>query len=200
MSTAILTTKDMKDMRTSCYHFHSNRVQAIVTFIKNNKLFTIIIDYGLGIEYALVITITEYKLKTIPVLWFCYIISLILTQDTSKLYEEDGNYVIYKKQVWKNMYITTLYSPEYVDISTVSLVPSSDNYIEENMDLINRIPLISKELFEELIEEKLQNAEEALFKCEMTVDRIRALNKIVPENFPKDLYNILHTQLVKNII
>jgi hypothetical protein len=64
------------------------------------------------------------------------------------------------------------------------------------MDLINCIPLINKELFEELIEEKLQNAEEALFKCEMTVDRIRALNKIVPENFPKDLYNILHTQLV----
>ena len=150
----------------------------------------------MGIEYALVITITEDKLKTIPVLWFCYITSLILTQDTSKLYEEDGNHVIYKKQVWKNMYITTYYSPEYVDISVVSLVPSTDNYIEENMDLINSIALISNELFEDLIEEKLQNAEEALFKCEMTVDRLRALNKIIPENFPKDLYNILHTQLV----
>lgn len=150
----------------------------------------------MGIEYALVITITEDKLKTIPVLWFCYITSLILTQDTSKLYEEDGNHVIYKKQVWKNMYITTFYSPEYVDISVVSLVPSTDNYIEENMDLINNIVLIKNDLFEDLIEEKLQNAEEALFKCEMTVDRFRALNKIIPENFPKDLYNILHTQLV----
>lgn len=150
----------------------------------------------MGIEYALVITITEDKLKTIPVLWFCYITSLILTQDTSKLYEEDGNHVIYKKQVWKNMYITTFYSPEYVDISIVSLVPSTDNYIEENMDFINNIVLISNELFEDLIEEKLQNAEEELFKCEMTVDRLRALNKIIPENFPKDLYNILHTQLV----
>jgi hypothetical protein len=150
----------------------------------------------MGIEYALVITITEDKLKTIPVLWFCYITSLILTQDTSKLYEEDGNHVIYKKKVWKNMYITTYYSPEYVDISVVSLVPSTDNYIEENMDIINNIVLIRNDLFEDLIEEKLQNAEEALFKCEMTVDRLRALNKIIPENFPKDLYNILHTQLV----
>jgi hypothetical protein len=150
----------------------------------------------MGIEYPLVITITEDKLKTIPVLWFCYITSLILTQDTSKLYEEDGNHVIYKKQVWKNMYITTFYSPEYVDISVVSLVPSTDNYIEENMDIINNIVLIRNDLFEDLIEEKLQNAEEALFKCEMTVDRLRALNKIIPENFPKDLYNILHTQLV----
>jgi hypothetical protein len=94
------------------------------------------------------------------------------------------------------MYITTYYSPEYVDISVVSLVPSTDNYIEENMDIINNIVLIRNDLFEDLIEEKLQNAEEALFKCEMTVDRLRALNKIIPENFPKDLYNILHTQLV----
>ncbi len=181
----------------SCYHFHSNRIVSIVTFIKKNDLITITIDDDdMGIEYALVITITEDKLKTIPVLWFCYITSLILTQDTSKLYEEDGNHVIYKKQVWKNMYITTFYSPEYVDISVVSLVPSTDNYIEENMDLINNIVLIRNDLFEDLIEEKLQNAEEALFKCEMTVDRFRALNKIIPENFPKDLYNILHTQLV----
>ena len=181
----------------SCYHFHSNRIVSIVTFIKKNDLITITIDDDdMGIEYALVITITEDKLKTIPVLWFCYITSLILTQDTSKLYEEDGNHVIYKKQVWKNKYITTFYSPEYVDISVVSLVPSTDNYIEENMDLINNIVLIRNDLFEDLIEEKLQNAEEALFKCEMTVDRFRALNKIIPENFPKDLYNILHTQLV----
>lgn len=180
----------------SCYHYHSNRIEFIVTFIKNNDLFTITIDPCIEIEYTVVITITEDKLKTIPVLWFCYITSLILTKDTSKLYEEDGNHVIYKKQVWKNLYITTFYSPEYVDISTVSLVPSSDDYINENMDLINSIVLIRNELFEELIEEKLKNTEEALFKCEMTVDRIRALNKIVPENFPKDLYSILYAQLV----
>jgi hypothetical protein len=180
----------------SCYHFHSNRVESIVTFIKNKELFAITIDYDIGIENILTITITEDKLKTIPVLWFCYITSLILTEDTSKLYEEDGNHVIYKKQVWKNLYITMFYSPQVVDISTVSFVPSSDNYIDEKMDFINSIVLISKKLFEKLIEEKLQNTEKALFKCEMTVDRIRALNKIVPENFPKDLYNILHTQLV----
>lgn len=180
----------------SCYHYHSNKIEFIVTFIKNNDLFTITIDPCIEIEYTVVITITEDKLKTIPILWFCYITSLILTQDTSKLYEEDGNDVIYKKQVWKNMYITTFYTPEYVDISAVSLVPSSDDYINENMDLINSIVLIKNKLFEELIEEKLKNAEEALFKCEITVDRIRALNKIIPENFPKDLYSILYAQLV----
>jgi hypothetical protein len=183
-------------MQYSCYHFHSNRAVSIVTFIKNNELFAITIDYDMGIENILTITITEDKLKTIPVLWFCYITSLVLTQDTSKLHEEDGNRVIYKKQVWKNLYITMFYSPQVVDISTVSFVPSSDNYIDEKMDFINSIVLISKKLFEKLIEEKLQNAEKALFKCEMTVDRIRALNKIVPENFPKDLYNIIHLQIV----
>lgn len=176
------------------YHFHSNRIVGIVTFIKD-ELFTIIIDNNMGIENVLVITITEDKLKTIPVLWFCYIISQILTQETSKLYEEVNNHVIYKI-IWKNMYITTNYIKEYVGIPTVSLVPTSNNYIEKNKNLINNIPLISKKLFEELIEEKLQNAEKTIFKCEMIVDRIRALNKIVPENLPIDLYNLLYKQLI----
>lgn len=150
----------------------------------------------MGEDNIIVFTITEDKLKSIPKLWFCYITSILLTHDTSKLYEEDGNQVIYKKQIWKNMYITQFYTSEYIDISDVPLVLSSDIYIEENMDVINSIVPIRQKLFEELIEEKLQKTEEALFKCEMTVDKIRALNKIVPENFPRELYNILY----KNII
>ena len=46
------------------------------------------------------------------------------------------------------------------------------------------------------IEEQFQELEETLFQCEMTVDRIRALNKIAPENLPKDLYDIIYKQIV----
>jgi hypothetical protein len=46
------------------------------------------------------------------------------------------------------------------------------------------------------IEEQLQGLEETLFKCEMTVDRIKALNKIAPANLPKDLYDIIYKQIV----
>jgi hypothetical protein len=49
---------------------------------------------------------------------------------------------------------------------------------------------------EQQIEEDLQNAEDTIFKCEMTVDRIRALNKIAPDNLPKDLYDIIYKQIM----
>jgi len=178
----------------SCYHFHSNRMVSIVTFIKNKDIISIKIDTNFG--NILRLSITEDKLKTIPKLHYCYIASLFLTEDTSKIYEVDDKQVIYKRQVWKNMYITTSYSPEYIDISDFTLVMSCDNYIDENMEIINSIVLISDNLFKKMIEEKMRNTEEVLFKCEINVDRLRALNKIIPENFPKDLYKIIQTQLV----
>jgi hypothetical protein len=49
---------------------------------------------------------------------------------------------------------------------------------------------------EQQIEEDLQNAEDTIFQCEMTVDRIRALNKIAPDNLPKDLYDIIYKQIM----
>jgi len=49
---------------------------------------------------------------------------------------------------------------------------------------------------EQQIEQQLQELEETLFKCEMTVNRIRALIKIASDNLPKDLYNIIYKQIV----
>jgi hypothetical protein len=49
---------------------------------------------------------------------------------------------------------------------------------------------------EQQIEQQLQELEETLFKCEMTVDRTRALNKIAPDNLPKDLYDIIYKQIM----
>ena len=43
---------------------------------------------------------------------------------------------------------------------------------------------------EQQIEEDLQNAEDTIFKCEMTVDRIRALNRLPLTIYPK-IYMIL---------
>jgi hypothetical protein len=36
--------------------------------------------------------------------------------------------------------------------------------------------------------------EELIAKCEMNVEKIRALDNIVPENFPKDIYMISYLQ------
>jgi hypothetical protein len=184
-------------MQFSCYNYHSNRSDFIVTFVKKDSMFSISIDLDMGNEYVVVINITEDKLKTIPVLWYCYITSLLLTQDTTKLSEDEGDMVIYIRTVWKNLYITKDYQRTYhIDISNISFIPSSDGHIEENMMLIESITKIHEDLFDNLMEEKMQNAEDVLLRCEMTVGKVSALNKMIPKNFPTDLYNMLFTQIV----
>jgi SHS2 domain-containing protein len=64
------------------------------------------------------------------------------------------------------------------------------------MDMRKEDEDIEIEGLEQQIEEDLQNAEDTIFKCEMTVDRIRALNKIAPDNLPKDLYDIIYKQIM----
>jgi hypothetical protein len=104
--------------------------------------------------------------------------------------------VIYIKKICKNAYITEHFIAEVIDIADISDILSTDTYIEENLHLIKEITLISPNLFYELIEDKFSNIERLLMRCEMTVEKIRALNKIIPEDFPRDLYNIIYMQIV----
>jgi hypothetical protein len=144
------------------------------------------------------LVITENKLKSIPNLWLCYITSLILTRDTFNLsYDDEYSPVIYIRKIWKNLYITNYYEIQEIDVSNVSNTLSSDDYIEEILHYINDITMIRSKFLLQLIDEKLSIAEKLLLNCEMTIEKIRALNKIIPEEFPKDLYNIIYTNLIK---
>jgi len=183
-------------MQISCYYYHSNRNVAIVTFIKCHDIININIDFDVGQVFKFVIT--ENKLKSIPNLWLCYITSLILTRDTNNLsYDDEYGPVIYIKKVWKNLYITNSYEIQEIDVSNVSNTLSSDDYIQEISHYTNDITMIRSKLLLKLIDEKLSIAEKLLLNCEMTIEKIRALNKIIPEEFPKDLYNIIYTNLIK---
>jgi len=42
---------------------------------------------------------------------------------------------------------------------------------------------------------KLHEIEEIIAKCEINVEKIRALNNIFPDNFPKDIYDIIYTHI-----
>jgi hypothetical protein len=48
---------------------------------------------------------------------------------------------------------------------------------------------------QKIIEMKLLEIEEIIAKCEMNVEKMRALNNIVPENFPKDIYDIIYKKI-----
>jgi len=64
------------------------------------------------------------------------------------------------------------------------------------MDMRKEDEDIEIDYMETDIDQQLQELEDTIFQCEMTVDRIRALNKIAPENLPKDVYNIIYKQIV----
>ena len=185
-------------MQISRYYYHSNRNTAIVTFIKYGDIINIYIDFDIGDdEQVLELVITEDKLKTIPNLWLCYIASFFLTKNSYLSYYEVCNPVIYINKVWKNLYITNYYGEQEIDISIVSNILSNDDYIENILIDIDDITLINNELLYKLLEDKFLSAEELLLKCEMTVEKIRALNNIIPDNFPTDLYNVIYTKMLK---
>ena len=64
------------------------------------------------------------------------------------------------------------------------------------MDMRKEDEDIEIEGIEADIDQQLQELEDTVFQCEMTVERTRALNKIAPENLPKDLYDIIYKQIV----
>ena len=185
-------------MQYSCYKYICLKKMVNIVFVKCNNIINITINFGLLSERVLTLVITEDKLKTIPPLWLCYVSSLFLTDDTSDMHYNDTyrDRVIYIKKICKNTYITEHFIAEVIDIADISDILSTDTYIEENLHLIKEITLISPNLFYELIEDKFSNIERLLMRCEMTVEKIRALNKIIPEDFPRDLYNIIYMQIV----
>ena len=67
------------------------------------------------------------------------------------------------------------------------------------MDMRKEDEDIEIEGIEADIDQQLQELEDTIFQCEMTVDRIRALNKIAPENLPKDLYDIIYKQIINDL-
>jgi hypothetical protein len=95
------------------------------------------------------------------------------------------------------LYITNYYGEQEIDISIVSNILSNDDYIENILIDIDDITLINNELLYKLLEDKFLRAEELLLKCEMTFEKIRALNNIIPDNFPTDLYNVIYTKMLK---
>ena len=74
----------------------------------------------------------------------------------------------------------------------------SNRYIYKTCDKCREYQVYKADIknIEADIEYELQWLEETIFQCEMTVERIRALNKIAPENLPKDLYDIIFKQIV----
>jgi hypothetical protein len=120
-----------------------------------------------------------------------------LTEDIS-----NGKNIRYK-MISGNVYI----SPNYCDADINVSIPKMFNishgfYVDKGIEIISDIINFNNSLYGyvddllcEFIEEQILEIEEIIAECEMNVEKIRALNNIVPENFPKDIYDIVYTKI-----
>ena len=203
-------------MQYSYYHYSSNTNPLILFFVKKDDLIFINIKYEDYDKKKMSMVITEEMMKENQELWLYYIWSLLLTNDTSngknikyKMLRkmmiskmiDDSSYSVY---VEKSVYI----SPDYCDSDIYDVnIPkvftlSHVNTRYRGMDVIEDVYYESDrfcpitDVNSKIIEMKLLEIEDLIAKCEMNVEKIRALNNIVPENFPKDIYDIIYKKIL----
>ena len=195
-------------MLFTCYNYHSNRATNTVIFVKDKNVINVYVnlndnyngdeDYG-GIP---LLVITEENMKKYPTLYKIYIISIFLTYDSTKLIVADDGYRIKKKTIWKNLYITIYYDCEDTYMSnypTMSYNLSTDAHIENCMYTINDVIMINPELITDLIEIEISKIEIELKCCEDYTKTLMMystyMKKILPDNIPEDLTNIIFGKL-----
>jgi hypothetical protein len=195
-------------MLFTCYNYHSNRVTNTVIFVKDKNIINVYVNlydnYGNDQDYGRIplLVITEENIKKYPTLYKIYIISIMLTYDSSKLIIIDDGYRIRKKTIWKNLYITTCYDCEdtYMrNYPTMSYNLSTDSHVENCMYTINDVVMLRPELISDLIEIEIFKIEKELKCCEDYTKTLMMyasyIKQILPDNIPDDLAHIILEQI-----
>jgi len=194
-------------MQYSYYHYSSNTNPMIIFFVKKGDLIFINIKYEYYDKKKMSMVITEDMMKENRELWLYYIWSLLLTKDTSN--GKNIKYKMLRKMMISKMIDDSSYSsPDYCDSDIYDVnIPkvftlSHVNTRYRGMDVIEDVYYESDrfcpitDVNSKIIEMKLLEIEDLIAKCEMNVEKIRALNNIVPENFPKDIYDIIYKKIL----
>jgi hypothetical protein len=195
-------------MLYTCYNYHSNRVTNTLIFVKDKNIINVYVNlydnYGDDEDYGRIplLVITEENMKKYPILYKIYIISLMLTYDSTKLIIKDNGYCIRKITIWKNLYITNCYDCEdtYMrNYPTMSYNLSTDSHVENCMYTINDVVMIRPELISDLIEIEIFKIEKELKCCEDYTKTLMMyasyIKKILPDNIPEDLTNTIFEKL-----
>jgi hypothetical protein len=148
---------------------------------------------------------TEEKMMEYPKLYKKYVVSIMLTEDPTRLSETETGYYISKRTIYENLYITKDYNSKHTymfEYPAMSYDLSADAEIRENMHIINNCIMIRDCLIAELIEEVSKKIENDLSDVENDVRMMKVaslyINKIVPENFPDDLKNAILSNIVSS--
>lgn len=202
-------------MQYSYYHYSSNTNPLILFFVKKDDLIFINIKYEDYDKKKMSMVITEEMMKENQELWLYYIWSLLLTNDTSN--GKNIKYKMLRKMMISKMIDDSSYSidveksvyisPDYCDSDIYDVnIPnvfalSHVNTRYRGLDAIEDVYYESDRFYpinvvnQKIIEMKLLEIEEIIAKCEMNIEKIRAINNIFPENFPKDIYDIIYKKI-----
>ena len=195
-------------MLFTCYNYHSNRVTNTVIFVKDKNVINVYVNlndnYGDDEDYGGIplFVIAEDDMEKYPILYKIYIISIMLTDDPTKLNISEDGYSIRKKTIWKNLYITNSYDCEdthMLNYPTMCYNLSTDAHIENSMYSIEDVVMIDNDLLSELIEDEIFKLERQLKSCEDYTKNLAMyslyMKKILPDNIPDDLAHIIYKQI-----
>jgi hypothetical protein len=100
----------MANLEYSCYYYHSNSTPASIVYVKkNNNIYIRITHFADDFEEEISYNYKEFiitleDLKTFSILYECYLLSLLLTDDITKMkIDEYGNHYIDSYVCWKGM-------------------------------------------------------------------------------------------------
>lgn len=201
------TSQSINIMHYTCYDYHSNRNAFCLIFIKDKGIINVYENPDYNYAHLLFVMTEEKMKKEYEVLYKLYTMSMMLTENANELYEDDIGYGIRKRTIWKNRYLTKGYNCENTYMSeypAMSYKLSTDTNIRNNMQFIENIIMIHKDLIDEefiaeyvsneskCIEKELGDLEKEL-KIMLTISQY--INRIIPENFPDDLKNTILTNV-----
>jgi hypothetical protein len=185
-------------MLYTCYDYNVRYNKFCLIFIRDKDIINISVSYYYDDEECwLFLVMTENMMKKYPVLYKKYMISIMLTEDATRLFEtENGVYHIRKRTICENLYITEDYNSKNTYMfryPVMSYELSSDTNIRSSMHIIEDCRMINYKLLLELFENEAKKIEEELKEYEDYTNNnmmyFQYINKIMPENFPDDLKN-----------
>jgi hypothetical protein len=188
------------------YHYQGRYNKSCIIFIRDEDIINVyVIYYYDDEERVLSLVMTEEKMMEYPKLYKKYMISIMMTEDPTRLSETETGYYISKRTIYENLYITKDYNSKHTymfEYPAMSYDLSADAEIRENMRIINNCIMIRDCLIAELIEEVSKKIEKDLSDVENDVRMMKVaslyINKIVPENFPEDLMNSILSNIVSS--
>ena len=190
-------------MLYTCYDYNVRYNKFCLIFIRDKDIINISVSYYEDEECWLFLVMTEEMMKEYPALYKKYMISIMLTEDPSRLSGTENIYSIRKRTICENRYITKGYNSKntYMFKYPVMSYELSDEAITlYNTRIIKRFTMLPDRFIVELIDEESKKIEEDLccIEKDVKIAKITSLyiDKIVPKNFSDDLKNII----VANVI